>query len=115
LAKIFEAAVGHEVRLYPYGENTIKDGKVAVVAGGGFSEEIESAYKMGVNVFLTGITAHTDYSHNAHEFAMANRINVLGGTHYSTETFACIKMVEYFKNLGLPCEFIADEPVMEDL
>jgi len=51
----------------------------------------------------------------AHKIAEENGINVLGGTHYSTEKFACIAMVDYFKKLNLPSEFIEDEPVLEDM
>ena len=42
-------------------------------------------------------------------------INVLGGTHYSTEKFACISMVDYFKKIGLSSNFIEDKPVMKDM
>lgn len=108
--------MGHEVSLYKYGEDQIKNGTVAIIAGGGndvdMLEEIAGA---GVNTFVTGITAKNDYSKKAHEFAEQNGINILGGTHYSTETFACIAMCDYFRKLGLPSEFIGDEPVMEDM
>jgi len=39
----------------------------------------------------------------------------LGGTHYSTEKFACKKMCKYFEEKGLPARFIEGEPVMADL
>ena len=68
-----------------------------------------------MNVFVSGITVKNDYSKAAHEFAQAHKINILGGTHYSTEKFACIAMMDYFKKLGLPAKFIADEPVVEYL
>jgi len=51
----------------------------------------------------------------AHEFAEKHKVNLLGGTHYSTEKFACIAMIDYFKKIGLSAEFIKDEPVMEDM
>jgi hypothetical protein len=56
-----------------------------------------------------------DHSRAAHEFAQAKKINILGGTHHSMEKFACIAMCDYFKKLGLSCEFIEDIPVLEDL
>ena len=37
-------------------------------------------------------------------------MNVLDGTHYSTEKFVPMKMWEYFRDLGLPSEFVDDEP-----
>jgi putative NIF3 family GTP cyclohydrolase 1 type 2 len=111
-----ESAIGHEARLYKYRDDDIKNGTVAVVAGGGNDVEIlEETGKAGVNTFVTGITAKNDRSKKAHEYAEQNGINILGGTHYSTEKFACIAMCEYFRKNGLPSEFIEDEPVMEDM
>jgi putative NIF3 family GTP cyclohydrolase 1 type 2 len=112
----FQNAIGHEVSLYDYGSNEIKDGIVAIAAGGGNSIEIlEDIAKSGVNTFITGITAKNEHSKEAHEFAEKHKINILGGTHYSTETFACIAMVDYFKKIGLPSEFIEDVPIIEDM
>jgi len=116
LQKKFEEAVGHKIGVYAYGDSKIKNQNVAVIAGGGndieMLRDIEAA---GVNTFVTGISAKNTHSSAAHEFAQKNKINVLGGTHYSTERFACIAMVDYFKKLGLPSEFISDEPVLEDM
>ena len=102
--------------MYNYGDNEIKDRTVAVIAGGGNDVDmLEEIAKAGVNTFVTGITVKNDYSKKAHEFAEKYRINILGGTHYSTEKFACISMVNYFKKVGLPSEFIEDKPVMGDM
>jgi putative NIF3 family GTP cyclohydrolase 1 type 2 len=56
-----------------------------------------------------------DRSRAAHDIARENKINILGGSHYSTEKFACMAMCGYFRKQGLPSEFIEDTPVMEDL
>jgi putative NIF3 family GTP cyclohydrolase 1 type 2 len=112
----FKEAVGHEVSLYDYGDNKIMNQMVAVVAGGGNDIDIlEDVHKAGVNTFVTGITIKNEHSQKVHEFAKKNKINVLGGTHYSTEKFACQSMVDYFKKAGLPAEFIDDQPAMEDM
>jgi len=112
----FQEAVGHEVTLYNYGDNEIKDKIVAVIAGGGNNVDmLEDAAKTGVNTFVTGITVKNEYSQKAHDFAEKHRMNILGGTHYSTERFACISMVDYFKKVGLPSEFIEGKPVIEDM
>ncbi|MFH0805416.1 MAG: Nif3-like dinuclear metal center hexameric protein [Patescibacteria group bacterium] len=111
----FQEIVGHEVSLYNYGDSEIKDGIVAVVAGGGLDEAIEEVSRNKANVFITGITAKNDHSKKSHDFAKKHRINILGGTHYSTERFACISMIDYFKKLGLSSNFIEDKPVMEDM
>ena len=116
LKERFEKAVNHKIKLYNYGEQEIKNNIVALVAGGGNDiETLEELKKRKINTFVTGITAKNDYSKSTHEFAEKNKINILGGTHYSTETFACIAMVSYFKKLGLPSEFIKGVPVMEDM
>lgn len=116
LKKQFELTVGHKVSLYQNGDMEIKDQKVAVVAGGGNDLEIlEEIFKNGVTTFVTGIAVSNNHSKEAHDFAKENKMNILGGSHYSTEKFACIKMGEYFQKLGLKSEFINDEPVLEDL
>jgi len=116
LKERFEVAIGHQVNLYPYGEGKIKEGTVALVAGGGndvpFLKEVAKA---GINVFVTGIAVRNSHSEKAHEFAEKHKISILGGTHYSTEKFACMAMVDYFEKIGLPSEFIEGKPVMEDM
>ena len=115
LKKTFKKAVGHEVKSYNYGNNEIKNKIVAVVAGGGLDETIEEIAQNRVNVLVTGVASKNDYSKKAHEFAEKHKISVLGGTHYSTEKFACMAMIDYFKNIGLPALFIEDKPIMEDM
>ncbi|MBU0898918.1 MAG: Nif3-like dinuclear metal center hexameric protein, partial [Nanoarchaeota archaeon] len=85
LKKAFESAVGHKVVLYEYGKDEIKGGKVGIVAGGGNSvENLKELSEEGINVFISGVTVKNDSSREAHDFAESNRINILGGTHYST-------------------------------
>lgn len=119
LKLMFEAAVGHPVAEYNYGNDIIADHKVGLVAGGGNEKEIYDYLKAkGINTYITGIAnKRNDYEPSvlAHAAARDNRINILAGTHYSTEKFACMKMVEYFRALGLPGEFIPDVPCMEDM
>ena len=116
LKKQFQEAVGHKVSLYNYGDNKVKNKTVAVIAGGGNDiDMLEDIAKAEVNTFVTGITVKNEHSKKAHDFAEKNKINILGGTHYSTEKFACILMCEYFKKFELPSEFIEDKPVLEDM
>ena len=56
------------------------------------SEILEEISELGINTFVTGITVLSPRTQEAHGFAKENRINVLGGTHYSTEKFACMEM-----------------------
>lgn len=118
MAEVFKKAVGHNVKIWNYGTDEIRDGKVAIVAGGGCDAEILSEIsQLGINTFLTGVTFHNNYkpSIEAHEIAKENKINMIGGTHYSTEKFACIKIREYFEKLGLESEFVEDDQDMGDL
>lgn len=116
LKEKFETTVGHKVSLYNYGDNKINKKAVAIVAGGGNEVEIlKEVAKAGINTFITGVTVKNDHSREAHKFAKENKINILGGTHYSTEKFACMAMVDYFKKFDLPTEFIEGQPLMEDI
>jgi putative NIF3 family GTP cyclohydrolase 1 type 2 len=116
LSKKFDKAVEHKTSLYSYGDKLITGGRVAVIAGGGNDiKMLEEIAKNEVNTFITGITALNSHSQKAHDFAKAHKINVLGGTHYSTEAFACKAMCKYFEKLGLDCEFIQGKPGLEDL
>jgi len=111
-----ESALGHKAVLYDYGDDGIKDRRVAIIGGGGNEKpSLKEILDAGINTFVTGITAKNSHSAEAHEFAEENGINILGGTHYSTEKFACIKMCKYFEKAGLPAEFLPDEPVFEDM
>jgi putative NIF3 family GTP cyclohydrolase 1 type 2 len=113
--KNFEKAVGHKIKLYKYGDSKIINNKVALVAGGGNNLEILEKIPKECNLFITGITTKNNYSKEAHEYLKKRKINLLGGTHYSTEKFACILMVDYFKKQGLPSEFIEGTPILEDM
>lgn len=50
-----------------------------------------------IKILITGVTIVNEISQKTHEFEKANCINVLGGTHYSTEKFAPIEMCRYFR------------------
>ena len=114
-----EKVVGHEVKLWPYGEETIAAGKIALAAGGGSMGIIaEELTALGINTYLTGVTRPTpafEPSIVFHRIAREGRINVLGATHYSTEKYACMAMVDYFRKLGLDAEFVAGTPCLADL
>lgn len=112
-----DSVVNHKVKLWKYGSDEIKDGKVALIAGGGGSDvkALKEIDRLGINAFVTGVTILNEHSREAHDFAREKKINLIGATHYSTEKFACIAMCDYFKKLGLPCEFIEDKPVLEDI
>ena len=70
---------------------------------------------LGVHAMVTGITTENEHTAAAHGFARNAKIHLLGGTHYSTERFACEAMTGYFTGLGLSAEFLPGTPVLEDM
>ena len=112
----FAAMLGHKASLYLCGSPEISNGIVAVAAGGGNIADLHKQLaKDSVNLLVTGITVENEHSKTAHDKARENKINLLGGTHYSTEKPACQAMRGYFQKLGLPSEFIEGEAGMGDL
>lgn len=118
LAENVRQAVGHEVKVFNHASDEIKDQKVAIIAGGGNDPEIiKEVIEKGINTYVTGVTAVTDYPPTA-EFAKLvkeNKINVISATHYSTEKFSCMAMCKYFEKLNIPCEFLPDQADMIDI
>lgn len=115
LNTVLSNAVGHGTKLYLYGDSII-DGNIGIVAGGGNSmETVTELLDNNVKVLISGITTNNEIFSEVHKYEKENRINVLGGTHYSTEKFACIKMCSYFEALGLESEFMHGEPILEDI
>ena len=112
----YSRAVGHETKLYHYGQSEIKNGRVSLCAGGGNEvSDVKELINEGINVHITGLSVNNKYSVEAHRLEKENNINLLGGTHYSSEKFACIAMCGYFSKLGLISEFVSDVPCLEDL
>jgi len=106
----------HETKLYQYGSDEILNHTVGICAGGGNDEQVvKELIEKGINMLITGITRVNEYSKVAHQLEKENNINLLGGTHYSSEKFACIEMCKYFSKLGIPSEFVDDIPCFEDL
>lgn len=112
----YSNVLGHNTSLYLYGDSNIKDGRIAVVAGGGNNKEtLSEMIENNVHVLITGISANSESYLDVHKLEQKSCINILGGTHYSTEKFACKKMCMYFEKLGLASNFIEGEPVYEDM
>jgi len=112
----YAKVVGHKTKLYQYGENDIANNRIGVVAGGGNDEGVvNELIANGINVLISGLSLNNSYSSAAHQLEDANKINLIGGTHYSSEKFACIAVCAYFEKLGLTAEFVPDVPCFEDL
>jgi putative NIF3 family GTP cyclohydrolase 1 type 2 len=119
LVEKVKQAVGHEIKFWPYGSKKINNKLVGVIGGGGNDViALQELYDRGINTFVTGVTRKSEGhegAFKAHGFAQDHGINIIGATHYSTEKFACIAMVGYFKKLGLKAEFIPGKPDFNDL
>jgi len=117
--KRIENVIGHKSKIYAYGSDEIQNSNVGIVTGWGLDLEVlEEMHEAGINTFLTGFTRKLPLNKNimsAHQFADKNKINLIGATHYSSEKFACIAMVEYFKRLGIKSEFIEGNYSVYDL
>lgn len=117
LAQKVKETVKHEVKLYQYGADNILNNKVALIAGGGNNVTAvrEIIALGGINTFITGISNINLYTRKAHSLMRENKINLIGATHYSTEKFGCMAMVDYFQKLGIEAEFVEDFPGLGDL
>jgi len=112
----YSQVVGHKTSLYQYGNENIQGEKIALCPGGGNDMfVINEMMERNIKTLITGVTIVNDHSRKTHEFEKVNCINVLGGTHYSTEKYAPMEMCNYFNDLGLPSEFIEDVPDLFDL
>ncbi|MFW9807432.1 MAG: Nif3-like dinuclear metal center hexameric protein [Candidatus Thorarchaeota archaeon] len=118
IAKQVEETVGHRVRIWEYGSSGIPDQRVAIVAGGGNDPDVAlGMVDAGVKTYITGVTQkNPDWTPSLkfHEICEKNGINIVGATHYSTEKFACIAIQKFFEKVGLPAEFVEDEPNFRD-
>ena len=52
-------------------------------------ETVTELLENNVKVLVSGITVNNDISSDVYNLEKINKINVLGGNHYSTEKFAC--------------------------
>ena len=111
------STIGHKASMYHYGEEQLLNGKFAIMAGIGKSiEAYEFLEHNKINTLVVGVTAPTvDWSIKIHAAAKEHHINLLGGTHYSTEKFALMSMLPFFNNLGVEAEFIPEQPNLAEL
>ncbi len=117
IKKCLEQAVGHRCALYLYNDGVLPEGRFAIMTGGAKSVEAYGWLKdLGINTFLMGVSSPTaDYTVKIHAAAKEKGINIIGGTHYSTEKFAPMALCSYFRNLGVESEFIPETPIMSEI
>ncbi|MEA5038323.1 MAG: Nif3-like dinuclear metal center hexameric protein [Clostridiaceae bacterium] len=111
------ALLGHRTSLYPYGGSVLENGRLAVMCGGAKDATIyEFLRAQGCNAFITGVTSlRAAICPPIHKAAQRAGVSLIGGTHYSTEKFAPMAMVDFFKALRLPCEFLSETPQLDEL
>lgn len=116
LRELYSRAVGHKTSLYLYGGESIKGERIAICPGGGNDMAVFNEMKdRKIRNLITGVSIVNEHTEQVHRLEKENGINVFGGTHYSSEKFAPIKMCGYFRSLGLPAEFIEDMHDLYDL
>ena len=117
LAEAIEAALGHPVKIYLYGEEELPGGRMALMGGGASNPAIyEELRTKGINVFFTGMTTkQVPWIARIHEAARAAGVSLIGGCHYSTEKYAPMEMVKFFESLGLEAEFIEETPHLNEM
>jgi len=94
--------------------------KVAVVAGGGdMPQVLEEAARAGCDTLVTGTVEHRwdipfaqDNNHRFHELNRLHRLNLVGGTHFSTERPAMIAVTRMFSQWNVPGCFMEDETLL---
>jgi putative NIF3 family GTP cyclohydrolase 1 type 2 len=93
---------------------------LAVVAGGGdLPDLLQMAHDHGCDTLLTGTVENRfavpvlqEQNRQFHELNKKVKLNLIGGTHYGTERPAMIRVVEMFKEYGIPCEYCEDEELL---
>lgn len=117
-AKFMEQRFGHQVKYFNNGDDFIKNGEIALVAGGGgLPSVIEELKDLGVTLYITGVTRKVKSyqpSLDFHILAEKYRINIIAGTHYSTEKWACMNMLDYFRRSGLGAVFLPGKYNLSD-
>lgn len=116
LAKHISEILWHKVKIIKNWEENINWELIWIVAGWWVDMlVISEMIELNIKTLITWVSLKNSFTEKALNFAKENGINIISWTHYSTEKYACIKMVDYFKKLWLKSEFIEDIPVFEDL
>ena len=112
-----EIITGHPCKLYDYGNKSLSDGKIAIIAGGAEGTDIYRELKEeNVRLFITGVgSPEIDWFAPSHAAAEKQKISILSAGHYSTEKYALIDICRFFKERGLKAKFIEEIPHLTDL
>ncbi len=87
------------LQLLPFGPERIKT--VGIISGGA-SDDVSQAIALGLDLYITGTVEH-----EAYHVALENKISVIGGGHYQTETVGPRLVAERLgRELGLDTFFV---------
>jgi putative NIF3 family GTP cyclohydrolase 1 type 2 len=118
LAEAFRVFLGPEIKVHVITRPRPEAGRVAVVAGGGADAEIlQASIERGCRTYVTGNAATTcriDWVQEKvrlfRELAEEADVALIDAMHYGMEKPPQLAMVGWFRQLGLPAEFVPDGP-----
>jgi putative NIF3 family GTP cyclohydrolase 1 type 2 len=118
LAEAFRAFLGPEIKVHVITRPRYEAGRVAVVAGGGADVDILGAsIERGCQTYVTGNAAtnvRLDWVQEKvrafRELAEEAEVALIDAMHYGMEKPPQLEMVEWFRRLGVPAEFVPDGP-----
>jgi putative NIF3 family GTP cyclohydrolase 1 type 2 len=85
--------------VYPFG---VKESRTCAVVSGGAAGEALQAIDEGVDLYVTGETAHEIYPQ-----ILEGRLNMIAGGHYATEVWGVRRVMEHCAvQLDVDLEFI---------
>jgi putative NIF3 family GTP cyclohydrolase 1 type 2 len=118
LAEAFRAFLGPEIKVHVITRPRYDAGRVAVVAGGGADVDILAAsLERGCQTYVTGNAATNcrldSVQEQVREFrqlAEEADVALVDAMHYGMEKPPQLAMVSWFRQRGLPAEFVPDGP-----
>jgi putative NIF3 family GTP cyclohydrolase 1 type 2 len=90
--------------------------RIAVVAGGGdLPDLLQQIHDYGCDTYLTGTVEHRwglpfiqEANRKFHELNAHLMINLIGGSHFGTERPAMIRLVDFFRKIGIRSTYVDD-------
>jgi putative NIF3 family GTP cyclohydrolase 1 type 2 len=118
LADALRAFLGPEIKVHVLTRPRPQAGRVTVVAGGGANRDVlEEALERGCQTYVTGNAATNCVLEIVQrevrafrELADEEGVGLIDAMHYGLEKPPQLAMVQWFRRLGLPAEFVADGP-----
>ena len=118
LAEAFRVFLGPEIKVHVITRPRYEAGRVAVVAGGGADVDVlQASIDRGCQTYVTGNAATNcridwvqEKVREFRELAEQTDVALIDAMHYGMEKPPQLRMVSWFRRLGLPAEFVPDGP-----